>query len=62
MALQITESCTFCGACEPECPVNAISAGDDTYVIDATTCTECVGHSDTPACVGVCPTECIVEA
>lgn len=60
MALRITESCTFCGACEPECPVNAISAGDDIYVIDATACTECAGYSDTPACVGVCPAECIV--
>ncbi len=46
MSLQITEACTYCAACEPECPVNAISAGDDIYVIDATTCTECSGYAD----------------
>ena len=52
---------TYCGACEPDCPVNAISAGDDVYVIDAATCTECVGYSDSPACSAVCPAECIVQ-
>jgi ferredoxin len=62
MALYITEECTYCGACEPECPVNAISAGDDVYQIDANTCTECVGYADSPGCAGVCPAECIVQA
>ena len=61
MALYITVECTYCGACEPDCPVNAISAGDDVYVIDAATCTECVGYSDSPACSAVCPAECIVQ-
>ncbi|ABL65446.1 4Fe-4S binding protein [Chlorobium phaeobacteroides] len=61
MALYITEECTYCGACEPECPVTAIAAGDDIYVIDAGTCTECVGYADAPACVAVCPAECIVQ-
>jgi ferredoxin len=62
MALYITEECAFCGACESECPVDAISAGDDIYVIDAAACTECVGHADEPACAAVCPGECIVKA
>jgi len=62
MSLYITEECAFCGACESECPVNAISAGDDIYVIDAAACTECVGHADEPACAAVCPGECIVKA
>jgi ferredoxin len=61
MALYITEECTYCGACEPECPVNAISAGDDVYVIDAGSCTECAGYADAPACAAVCPAECIVQ-
>jgi ferredoxin len=61
MALFITEECTYCGACEPECPVSAITAGDDIYVIDAAGCTECVGYADAPACVAVCPAECIVQ-
>lgn len=30
-----------CGACEPECPVNAITAGDDKYKDDAATCIDC---------------------
>lgn len=62
MALYITEECTYCGACEPECPVSAITAGDDVYQIDANACTECVGHSDTPSCTAVCPAECIIQA
>lgn len=61
MSLQITDACTYCAACESECPVNAISAGDDIYVIDAATCTECEGFADSPACVAVCPAECIVQ-
>ena len=61
MALFITDECTYCGACEPECPTNAISAGDDVYVIDAATCTECVGYSDSPGCAAVCPAEAIVQ-
>ncbi|RXK84349.1 ferredoxin [Chlorobaculum sp. 24CR] len=62
MSLKITEECTFCAACEPECPVNAISAGTDMYVIDASACTECEGYADSPACAAVCPAECIVKA
>ncbi|MDD4046854.1 MAG: 4Fe-4S binding protein, partial [Tissierellia bacterium] len=27
MAYKITDACISCGACEPECPVGAISAG-----------------------------------
>jgi ferredoxin len=61
MALYITEECTYCGACEPECPVTAITAGNDIYVIDAAACTECAGYADAPACVAVCPAECIVQ-
>ena len=59
MALKITEECINCDVCEPECPNEAISAGEDYYVIDPNRCTECVGHFDTPQCVEVCPVECI---
>lgn len=59
MALKITEECINCDVCEPECPNQAISAGEDYYVIDPNLCTECVGHFDTPQCVEVCPVECI---
>lgn len=61
MALKITDDCTYCGACEPECPTSAISAGDDSYVIDAGKCTECAGYADAPSCQTVCPSECIVQ-
>lgn len=59
MALMITDDCTTCDICLPECPNNAISAGDDIYVIDPSKCTECVGHFDEPQCRTVCPVDCI---
>ena len=59
MALHITDECTMCGSCEPECPVNAISEGEDLFVIDPDVCVECVGHFDEPQCVDVCPVEAI---
>jgi ferredoxin len=60
MARKITEECINCGACEPECPNEAISQGDDIYVIDPTKCTECVGAFEKEACQAVCPVECCV--
>ncbi|MFB6348388.1 YfhL family 4Fe-4S dicluster ferredoxin [Moraxella marmotae] len=59
MALKITEECINCDVCEPVCPNEAISAGDDIYIIDPDLCTECVGHHDTPQCVDICPVDCI---
>ena len=52
MAYTITDDCTNCGACEPECPVEAISEQGDKRVIDADTCTEC----------GLCADTCPVDA
>ncbi len=60
MALMITDECINCDVCEPECPNNAISQGDEIYVIDTGLCTECVGHYDTPQCIDVCPVDCIL--
>jgi ferredoxin len=57
MALMITDECISCGACEPECPNQAISQGDSHYVIDPARCTECVGAGDEPKCMGACPTD-----
>ena len=54
MAHKITDDCVSCGACIDECPVEAISEGDDKYVIDADVCTDC------GACVDACPSEAIV--
>jgi len=55
----ITDECINCDVCEPECPNNAISQGETTYVIDPAKCTECVGHFDRPQCQEVCPVDCI---
>ncbi len=52
MAYRITDKCISCGACAPECPVGAISQGEDRYVIDPEKCIEC----------GVCRSVCPVEA
>ncbi|WP_323842303.1 MULTISPECIES: YfhL family 4Fe-4S dicluster ferredoxin [unclassified Moraxella] len=59
MALKITEECINCDVCEPVCPNEAISAGNDIYVINPSLCTECVGHFDVPQCVEICPVDCI---
>ena len=59
MSLMITDDCINCDVFEPECPYNAISQGEEIYVIDPDKCTECVGHFDTPQCVEVCPVDCI---
>jgi ferredoxin len=49
VAYHIDEECISCGACESECIVNCISAGDSKYVIDEEACVEC------GACAEVCP-------
>lgn len=59
MALLIDDSCINCDMCEPECPNQAITMGEEIYEIDPDRCTECVGHYDKPTCVSVCPIDCI---
>ncbi len=49
MAFKISDDCISCGACAPECPVEAISEGDGKFEIDADTCIEC------GACADTCP-------
>lgn len=60
MALMITDDCISCGACEYDCPNNAISEGPLVYVIDPALCTECVGAHDEAQCKETCPVDCIV--
>ncbi|OHC82691.1 MAG: ferredoxin [Sideroxydans sp. RIFOXYB12_FULL_59_6] len=64
MAMKIlTDLCTSCGDCEPECPTASISVKKGLYVINASDCTECEGDFAKPQCVKVCPIKgCIVAA
>jgi len=49
MAYQINDDCLSCGACLPQCPVDAIKEGAGKYEIDQDKCIDCGG------CAGVCP-------
>lgn len=53
MAHVINDECISCGSCEMECPVEAISEGDDKYMIDPDLCTDC------GACADVCAMDAI---
>jgi NAD-dependent dihydropyrimidine dehydrogenase PreA subunit len=52
----IEDECLMCGACEAECPHNAISAAESYYIIDPELCQDC------GSCVEVCPNEAIRPA
>jgi ferredoxin len=57
----INEECISCGACEPECPNEAIFQGDTIYAVHVEKCTECVGAHEAPRCVEVCPVDgCVI--
>ena len=49
MAYKITDDCVSCGACAAECPVGAISEGEERYEINPDVCVEC------GACAETCP-------
>lgn len=55
MAHVISDDCISCGSCEPECPVEAISEGEEKYEIDAEECIDC------GACVSACPVDAISQ-
>ena len=50
MAHKISDECIMCGACQGNCPSEAISEGDGKYVIDPEKCIDC------GACEADCPT------
>ncbi len=60
MAMKITEECTACDLCLPECQTSSITEGD-IYLIEFETCNECEDQRDGPQCLSVCPVECIVK-
>lgn len=51
MAHFISDDCIACGSCQSECPVEAISEGENKFVINEELCIDC------GACEGVCPVE-----
>ncbi|MBQ2601506.1 MAG: 4Fe-4S binding protein [Treponema sp.] len=56
MAYKIaTDACINCGACEGECPSEAISEADDKRVINEDSCVSC------GSCASVCPVGAISE-
>lgn len=72
MAVKITELCINCGACEPECPNDAIyqngarwelfgetydPISDELYYVVPDKCTHCVGFPDEEQCMVVCPVD-----
>ncbi len=62
MAFIIVDDCNLCDKCVDPCPNDAITEGDDIYIIDPEKCTECVGFFDVPQCADVCPVDaCITD-
>jgi ferredoxin len=59
MSVWIEALCINCDMCAPECPNTAIYRGESHYQVDADLCTECVGFYNQPACIEVCPLDCI---
>ena len=49
MSYSITTNCVSCGACQNECPTDAISEGPGIYHINPEKCIDC-GN-----CADVCP-------
>ena len=60
MALKITDDCTACGLCVPECPKDAIFE-QEIFVINRKKCDECKEVEEGPKCVKVCPVDCIAK-
>ena len=58
----LVSECIACAACETECPNGAISAADDTFVIDPGLCDECAANGGESACTAVCPVDAIAKA
>jgi ferredoxin len=56
MAYMISDECIMCGLCACECQNEAITEGEDRFMIDPDRCTECVGSAPAPKCASECTT------
>ena len=52
---KITDTCIKCSACAATCPVECISEGQQTYVVDPAKCINC------RACMAICPVSAIID-
>jgi len=59
MSVSIDASCITCGACEWECPDEAISPGSVRPMVNSSRCTECFGSFGESQCMVVCPVKAI---
>lgn len=55
MSYIITSRCVKCGACEAECPNEAIREEEKQFMIQQTRCVQC------GACISICPNGAIKE-
>ncbi|MHB1390177.1 MAG: DUF362 domain-containing protein [Thermoleophilia bacterium] len=55
MAFDISDECLACGVCMDECPEDAISEGEDIYVLNPDACNDC------GACAEICPNDAISQ-
>lgn len=59
MSAVIVDACIRCGACEWECPTQAIRPGAEGPVVEESSCTECFGFFGEAQCIVVCPVSAI---
>ncbi len=57
MTYSVTQGCTYCGMCEPECPVGAIVLTKQGAVINPDLCIGCGSCADNCASEAIVPLE-----
>lgn len=60
-SLLILNQCIACDACREICPTNAIQIEEPIYTITQSKCILCVGYSESPSCIKVCPVDAIID-
>lgn len=55
MTYKISNECSGCGTCLPQCPTDAISVHKGQFQIDPNLCNHCEGYYPEPQCIVQCP-------